>query len=427
MDDNTKNILYPKGSIFRILKDDVISSKFKITKGAIVEAVSDIEVNDEYAEVCCNGETFVTETDIMGIIPAEDPRKNKSVKNDIIDDKLRWDLLPMEEIEDIVRVYHAGAKKYGPNTWQNLDNGINRYRAASQRHMMEYLRGNKIDEETGCYHLAQCAWNIIAMLYLDKHGHGINVNKAKTDRFIEKATLVHNGRYDYSNVVYIRNDEKVEIICKTHGSFMQTPHNHLNGAGCPKCHIDGNKRLICGVGVNDFYGKKTDRSYNVWTHLIKRCYSKNKKGAYKDCTVCDEWKLYSNFKKFYDDNCKNDTSHLDKDILVQGNKIYSPSTCLFVPEEVNETIKSEWSDNKSLPVGVTMTKLGKFRARCCDGSKNGEKHLGVFDTPEEAFEAYKEAKLNRLKGLAEKYMKSGDINKKVYDAILNYKILPFKI
>lgn len=37
---------------------------------------------------------------------------------------------------------------------------------------------------------------------------------------------------------------------------MQTPHNHLNGAGCPKCHIDGNKRLICGVGINDFYGKR---------------------------------------------------------------------------------------------------------------------------------------------------------------------------
>ena len=55
MDDNTKNILYPKGSIFRILKDDLISAEFKIVKGAIAEAVSDIEVNDKYAEVCCNG------------------------------------------------------------------------------------------------------------------------------------------------------------------------------------------------------------------------------------------------------------------------------------------------------------------------------------------------------------------------------------
>ena len=85
MDDNTKNILYPKGSIFRILKDDIISAEFKIVKGAIAEAVSDIEVNDKYAEVCCNGETFVIETDIMDIILTKDPIENKSVKNDIID------------------------------------------------------------------------------------------------------------------------------------------------------------------------------------------------------------------------------------------------------------------------------------------------------------------------------------------------------
>lgn len=425
----SNNILFKEGELLFVKKDYSFKDNI-VPGGAIVELAEDVYNVDVMAVIYYEGGKTCMPLELLEPVSSEkgnSEKEGKSVKNDIIDDKLRWDLLPMEEIEDIVKVYHAGAKKYGPNNWQNLDNGINRYRAASQRHMMEYLRGNKIDEETGCYHLAQCAWNIIAMLYLDKHGHGINVDKAKTNRFIEKATLVHNGRYDYSNVVYIKNDEKVEIICKTHGSFMQTPHNHLNGAGCPKCHIDGNKRLMCGVGINDFYGKKTDRSYNVWMHLIKRCYSKNKKGAYKDCTVCDEWKLYSNFKKFYDDNCKNDTFHLDKDILVQGNKIYSPNTCLFVPEEVNETITSEWSDNKSLPVGVTMTKLGKFRARCCDGSKNGkQKHLGVFDTPEEAFEAYKEAKLNRLKKLAEKYVKSGDIDKRVYDAILNYKILPFK-
>lgn len=173
MDDNTKNILYPKGSIFRILKDDIISAEFKVAKGAIAEAVSDIEVNDKYAEVCCNGETFVIETDIMDIIPAEDPIENKSVKNDIIDDKLRWDLLPMEEIEDIVRVYHAGAKKYGPNTWQDLDNGFERYRAAAARHIMAYLKGERMDKETNVHHLAAAAWNVITMLWYDKHGKGL--------------------------------------------------------------------------------------------------------------------------------------------------------------------------------------------------------------------------------------------------------------
>lgn len=80
MEDNTKNILYPKGSIFRILKNDIISDEFKIAKGAIAEAVSDIEVNDKYAEVCCNGETFVIETDIIEVIPVKGYTENKSVK-----------------------------------------------------------------------------------------------------------------------------------------------------------------------------------------------------------------------------------------------------------------------------------------------------------------------------------------------------------
>lgn len=150
MDNNTKNILYPKGSIFRMLESDVISSELEIARGAIVEAVSDIEVDDEYAEVCCNGETFIIGTDIMGIIPVKVSRENKSVKNDIIDDKLRWDLLPM-----------------------NLDNGFERYRAAMFRHLIEYMKGERVDSDTGCFHLAQCAWNCIAMLWYDKHGKGL--------------------------------------------------------------------------------------------------------------------------------------------------------------------------------------------------------------------------------------------------------------
>lgn len=116
------------------------------------------------------------ETDIMELVLVGDPEKStsiKSVKNDIIDDKLRWDLLPMEEIEDIVKVYHAGAKKYGPNNWQNLDNGFERYRAAAARHIMAYLKGERTDKETNVHHLAAAAWNVITMLWYDKHGKGL--------------------------------------------------------------------------------------------------------------------------------------------------------------------------------------------------------------------------------------------------------------
>ena len=98
----------------------------------------------------------------------EQENKTEARKNDRLDDKLRWELLPLEDVEDIVRVYTAGAKKYGPDQWQNLPDGIRRYKAALLRHLVEFDKGNEIDEETGCRHLAQVAWNAIAMLHISK-------------------------------------------------------------------------------------------------------------------------------------------------------------------------------------------------------------------------------------------------------------------
>lgn len=98
----------------------------------------------------------------------EQENKTEARKNDRLDDKLRWELLPLEDVEDIVRVYTAGAKKYGPDQWQNLPDGIRRYKAALLRHLVEFDKGNEIDKETGCHHLAAVAWNAIAMLHISK-------------------------------------------------------------------------------------------------------------------------------------------------------------------------------------------------------------------------------------------------------------------
>lgn len=62
--------------------------------------------------------------------------------------------------------------------------------------------------------------------------------KKTTEQFIEEANIVHNGKYDYSKTDYKGKDAKVCIICPNHGEFWQTPHNHLNGAGCPKCKYE---------------------------------------------------------------------------------------------------------------------------------------------------------------------------------------------
>lgn len=100
-----------------------------------------------------------------------DPRGG--MKNDFLDNKPRWDLLPLQEIEDLVKVYTAGAKKYAPNNWQKLDNGYQRYKAALFRHLLAYEKGEKIDPDTKCMHLAQVVWNAVAMLWFDKNGKGL--------------------------------------------------------------------------------------------------------------------------------------------------------------------------------------------------------------------------------------------------------------
>ena len=65
-----------------------------------------------------------------------------------------------------------------------------------------------------------------------------------TEQFIERAKGVHGDLYDYSLVTYVNNKTNVEIICKTHGNFWQTPATHLNGSGCVECAIGKNTKKL---------------------------------------------------------------------------------------------------------------------------------------------------------------------------------------
>lgn len=111
---------------------------------------------------------------------------------------------------------------------------------------------------------------------------------------------------------------------------------------------------------------------------------------------------------------------LDKDILIKGNKIYSPDTCVFVSGAINKLFVNRALCRGDLPVGVRRVRGScKYAARCSFG--NGSmKHLGVFNTPEEAFCVYKKAKENHIKNTAIKYRDK--IPEKLYYAMCNYKV-----
>lgn len=109
--------------------------------------------------------------------------EDKARKNDRIDDKTRWELIPLDCLEDIARVYTEGARKYGENTWQYLDNGYERYKGALLRHLYA-AEHDEFDEETGCRHLAQVAWNAIALLWLSKNNDRNNIRTQYSKKII---------------------------------------------------------------------------------------------------------------------------------------------------------------------------------------------------------------------------------------------------
>lgn len=181
-----------------------------------------------------------------------------------------------------------------------------------------------------------------------------------------------------------------------------------------------------GEGKHKAYinSKNCTPEYRSWYSMMNRCYSKKyqeKQPSYKDCIVCDDWHNFQNFAKWYDDNyyeAMGDKMCLDKDILVKGNKIYSPDTCIFVAQNINKLFTKRENDRGNLPIGVYSLK-GKYKAQITDG-KGKRICLGVFNNPEEAFNAYKYHKEKVIKQLAEEY--KNRIPKKLYDAMTSYEV-----
>ena len=253
----------------------------------------------------------------------------------------------------------------------------------------------------------------------------MNIKKS-TEDFIKKAIIVHGYKYDYSKVEYINNKTKVTIICPIHGDFMQKAERHLEGQGCSKCALLGRHKAIQSVAINDTeVNTKKERSYRVWHNLLDRTLNekvKKQTPTYSDVSICDEWLVYSNFKQWFDNpvNGYIEGYELDKDILIKGNKVYSPDTCCFVPHEINSLLINRRRFRGKYPVGVSRNNSGTYKATLA--VRGARIIIGTFDTEVDAFNAYKRAKEAILKSIAEEYYKDNLITKKVYDALLSYKI-----
>ena len=176
------------------------------------------------------------------------------------------------------------------------------------------------------------------------------------------------------------------------------------------------------LGEGRYNSKTHVRAYDKWSNMFMRSYDTKyieKFPTYKGCTVDKNWHNFQVFAQWFEENLKSHMKDwdLDKDILVKGNKIYSPETCCLIPTRINKLFTSRKNNRGALPVGVS--KIGnKFKANL---SKNGYRlHLGTYNTPKEAFLAYKTAKENYIKEVADEY--KNKIDYEVYQAMYGYQV-----
>lgn len=188
--------------------------------------------------------------------------------------------------------------------------------------------------------------------------------------------------------------------------------------------------MILGIGANDYkesmsMNGKNILSYNIWKSMLYRCYSPkvhNRSPTYIGCTTCDEWLSFSNFKKWFDENYI-EGFQLDKDILVEGNKVYSPDTCRFVPQHINSLLTDSSKSRGKLPLGVSVQKIIGRRKNLSYiaqvGSKN--KLTKNFKTIEEASAWYSATKHQVVKERAIEAFLAGEILSDVASALINRK------
>ena len=102
--------------------------------------------------------------------------------------KSRYDLLPFGAVDQLVRVLTYGAEKYAPNNWRLVENPIERYKAATLRHLSLYMQGEEVDKESGISHLAHAATNVIFLMEFEKEKFDMKLNEQELINFLKEGS-----------------------------------------------------------------------------------------------------------------------------------------------------------------------------------------------------------------------------------------------
>ena len=248
--------------------------------------------------------------------------------------------------------------------------------------------------------------------------------------FIERAPNVPDENGHYAT--------RWKCVCEC-GNHVEAISRHLvNGdvksCGCYSRELTAERNRVNRGYAGRFDGKigesrQYPHIYGTWRGCFERCYTESslkKHPTYRGCEVSEKWHLYSSFKKWYQENSWYDGDErvcLDKDILVKGNRVYGPDTCALVPISLNTMFIKNDSCRGDLPIGVFYASDRHFKYEALIRRYGKQYSLGTFETPEEAFNAYKVAKEEYIKEVADWYKEHyPKFPPKLYEAMHNYVV-----
>ena len=236
---------------------------------------------------------------------------------------------------------------------------------------------------------------------------------------------------DYVVEEYL-GDSKVRIKFINTGSVRTADTSQIRGGGvrdfcAEKVVKSKTNNIIHKVGNRGDDKSLIDgnpKIYQVWCAMLQRCYSQHNeyiKRNYKDCEVSSYFRNFPQFLEWWKMKSEGMSVdlQLDKDILIKGNRLYSETTCTLVPRDVNMLLIKRDKARGKYPIGVTYCKKAK-RYKAQFSKFNVITNLGLHDSVEEAFYAYKQAKEAYIKEVANKY--KGVIEDRVYEILMNYEV-----
>lgn len=237
----------------------------------------------------------------------------------------------------------------------------------------------------------------------------------------KKGEIYKTNNYGSLTVLKYINCAKVLIEFED-GTEIYTSAGHIRSGQIR----NPNHPIVFGkgyLGIGKYSNKDNKRIYHIWWDMLKRVYDHRihkKAPTYKECSVSKRWLNFQNFCVDVAGIKNSDIKgwHIDKDILIKGNKKYSKSRCCFVPPEINTILVKKDNGRGKYCIGVCKNKKGLFTAQC--SIRKSITPLGSFNSEEEAFLVYKEAKEKEIQRVAKKWKKKLDT--KVFKALMNYEV-----